>query len=564
MIQVLSVSLAAAALLGTFPEVESDERVERFRGLLAVSDAGNIEAYVSGEEGGESGLRTAYPFASITKAFTAVLIMSLVEEGSLTLGSTVGSVLNAYADDPIGDVTVEQLLTHTGGIPDPAPGEEGSGVGSLAEMARGVDGPGDIIANFAAMDLMFEAGSRYDYSNSGFILLGAMAEAVTGLPYEEALRERVLKPAGVEDQFCLCVDLEGYPDVHGREWLAGEETNAVQVHPSRSYAAGGLRGTAEGLVRWTEALVAGRILSKKALDALWAPRVDTRREGVQYGYGWIITEMDGRRVVGHDGALPGIVSSLWVMPEQQRTALGVLTRTLPLEHLSRSETYVGRLTEDTLLGQDRDIVPALARPSRSLEGTFTLPDGKSFVIDRNGGELTLSTDPGWSVFQIEKLGTATGPGAELAERAATAWSEGGQAAMESMFSEDLRANLPPGALDGAWSGFEVEFGPLSSSRVYAVSEDDGFAEVRFSFERAAVDVGFVLSPDGSIEGVQMIGVETETPPTSAEVFPTADGRLFIDGYRYGLDDILAGTERGFFGIKTIGFGKGDSLQARKK
>lgn len=564
MLAFLGTAAAAAALATGFPEVESDERTGRFRGVLVASEDGAAAASTSGGTEGAAAMATAYPLASITKAFTGVLIMTLVEEGALDLAASVGSVLSSYADDPIGQVTVEQLLTHTAGVPDPAPGEPGSGVSSLADMARAVEGPGAVIAGFAGMELLFEPGSNYDYSNSGYVLLGAIAEAVTGLQYEDALRDRVLEPAGVADQFCLCQDLQGYPDAEGSEWFEGRETSPAIVHPSRAYAAGGLRGTPRGVLQWTEALLDGRILSPESLDALWQPRVPTRREGVSYGYGWTITELGGSRVVGHDGALPGIVTSFLAMPDEGRVSLGVLTRTLPFEHLSRSERYLAGLVEDTLTGEDRQAVPAFARTSRSYHGGFELPRGKAFSITEADEGLTLTTSGDWSVFQVRKLDVATGPAAEKAGRAASAWATGGQAAMAPMFSDGLRNALPDGALDGAWEGFEAEFGTLVEQRVYAVSDDQSFAEVRFGFERAAVDVGFVFDDDGMIDGVQMIGIETETPPTSVTAFPIEGGGLFVDGYRYGLDDLRVEAERGFWGLRALRFGKGDSLKAVKK
>jgi CubicO group peptidase (beta-lactamase class C family) len=542
----LAAASAGQAVADPAPNLADDARVGRFSGIVAAAERGTVRivdargsAVVDGSIANGPGV--AYPLASVTKVLTATAVMRLVEDGRIDLAATVEIYLPDYADRPFARVTIAQLLSHTSGVPSLLKDDQGLG-----------DGPPDfealslptttaaLIDQFSAAPLLFEPGARYSYSNSGFILLGRIIEVVTGQPYFAALDALVLAPAGVSDAFCLCRDLSGRPDATAFERHGDSFTAAPVIDPSQMYSAGGVRATPDGLLKWSEALMSGRILRPETLEQMWTPVAETRRPGESFGLGWLVRDVDGVRQVAHDGAMPGAVSYLILTPADHRAAFGELNRTLDLDNLSDSETYLRRVVSSVVANRDPATVPVLASPTdtRTLAGAYRLPEDRTFTLEVDArGQLWLETDGGWSALQLPKLVRAEGALAADAQAAITGWATSGQSGMAPYFSPDMVANLPDGALDGAWSQFIEQFGAYQSHHVYAVTSD--FAEVRIDFARGSMDIGIVYDAEGRINGLQPVGQETDMPATRVRAWMTTNGDLWIDGYAHTGPDVAA-------------------------
>ena len=537
---------ASPAAADPVANLADDARVGRFSGIVATAERGTvrlIDARGSARADGSiaNGPGVAYPLASVTKVLTATAIMRLVEDGRIDLAATVETYLPEYADRPFAPVTIAQLLSHTGGVPSLLKDDQGLGDGPPDFAALSLPtSTAALIDQFSAAPLLFEPGARYGYSNSGYILLGRIIEVVTGRPYYAALDDLVLAPAGVSDAFCLCHDLPDAPDAMAFARHGDTFTPAPVIDPSQMFSAGGVRATPEGLLTWSEALMAGRILRPETLERMWSPVVETRRPGESFSLGWLVREVDGVRQVAHDGALPGAVSYLVLTPADHRATFGELNRTLDLDNLSDSETYLRRVVSSVVAGRNPATVPALASlgAAQALAGTYRLPEDRSFTLQTDAdGQLWLETDGGWSALQLPKLVQAGGPLAAEAQAAMTGWATSGQSGMAPHFSPDMVANLPPGALDGAWSQFIEQFGAYRNHHVYAVTDD--FAEVRIDFARGAMDIGIVYDAEGRINGLQPVGQETEMPATRVRAWVTTQGGLWIDGYAHTGPDVTA-------------------------
>ncbi len=146
-------------------------------------------------------LDTKFRLGSITKQFTATLILQLVEQGKVKLDGKVSDYLPAYRKDIGEKVTIHQLLNHTSGIPSYT-----SLPGFFNDVSRNPFTVEDFVKKYASNNLEFEPGSKFSYNNSGYFLLGAIVEKVTGQTYEKALKERILDPVGMKntgyDQLC--------------------------------------------------------------------------------------------------------------------------------------------------------------------------------------------------------------------------------------------------------------------------------------------------------------------------------------------------------------------------
>ena len=205
--------------------------------------------------------------ASVTKQYTAAAILTLVDDGELSLEDTVGDLL----DYPQGDVTVHQLLNHTSGIKSytSIPGYMSD------ERVRRELTTKELIEVFVNEEPTFEPGTSWLYNNSGYILLGAIIEKITREPWHDFVRERLLLPLGIEQT-------DYYPDraiAKGRVsgYQRGEViTNASWISMTQPHAAGALSGTAADVDRWQRALHGGEVLPERLLERMRMPD-DTSR-----------------------------------------------------------------------------------------------------------------------------------------------------------------------------------------------------------------------------------------------------------------------------------------------
>ena len=258
---------------------------------------------------------TRFRIGSVTKQFTAALILQLVEEGKMRLDAPISAYLPDYPAEPGRRITVRHLLTHTSGLPNYT-----SLPGFMQDRARNPYTPAELIGLFSGLPLEFEPGSQFRYSNSGYIVLGALVEAVTGRPYDEVLQERLLTPLGLAD-----TGYEHNADViermaHGYTRFGNRYANAPYLDTSVPYAAGMLYATVRDLFRWTAALHAGKPFRNAAtLDTMLTPLHAGYALGI--GVGKMAVGEDSVRVVQHSGGINGFSAQLMYFPEGARTVV---------------------------------------------------------------------------------------------------------------------------------------------------------------------------------------------------------------------------------------------------
>lgn len=245
---------------------------------------------------------TRYPALSLNKPMTAVLVFQQIEAGKLTLDQRLDTVFGNLSGKPAGAITLEQLLSHTSGI------EE---VISAHRDRRIV--PADLEG--ARVD---KAGT-YAYSNTGFVCLALVLEAVTGLSFAELLRERVLEPAGMANSGTLRSDVEvpglamGYLEAAGRR-----EPQPLDVPPEILDGAGSLYTTTGDLANFDRALTSGKLLSAEAQKLMYS------RVTAEGGYGWSLSEQSGEYFPWHKGAYRGY-TAVFVRQIHRREMIAILS-----------------------------------------------------------------------------------------------------------------------------------------------------------------------------------------------------------------------------------------------
>ena len=254
---------------------------------------------------------TKFNLGSMNKMFTAVAIAQLVEQGKLSFADTIGKVLPDYPNREVAEkVQIHHLLTHTSGLGDyftPTFFE------SSRERFRTVK---DYLPLFVNQPLKFQPGERWSYSNAGFMLLGAVIEKVSGQDYFTYVREHIYKPAGMTDTDAFDLDHDtpnlalGYTnqDTNGR-FVPGPRSNNLYLHVIKGGPAGGGFSTAPDLLKFSNALLANKLVSAKYTELLTSGKVDTA-PNEKYGYGFFCSTINGKRIVGHAGGFLGINSQL--------------------------------------------------------------------------------------------------------------------------------------------------------------------------------------------------------------------------------------------------------------
>jgi CubicO group peptidase (beta-lactamase class C family) len=260
---------------------------------------------------------TLFQIGSITKTFTAVAAMKLVEAGRISLDAPVREYLGDLRladEDAARAVTMRHLLSHTGGwVGDYFPAT-GTGDDALA----------NVVAQLDQVEQLTPFGELWSYNNAGFYIAGRVIEVVTGRPYESALRELVLDPLGLQHSFFFPADVITYRFAvgHGRDkavsrsWYLGRPSAAV----------GGLVSSVKELLRYARVQwEPGEFLSAESLAEMRRPHAEIGRSmGDAVGLGWYLVEHAGHAFVSHGGATSGQQARLLVAPED-RFALAVLT-----------------------------------------------------------------------------------------------------------------------------------------------------------------------------------------------------------------------------------------------
>jgi CubicO group peptidase (beta-lactamase class C family) len=246
---------------------------------------------------------TRFRVGSITKMFTAVAVMQSVERGAMRLDAPLAAYLpNApHAHE----VTIRQLLMHTSGIPNY--GDEALASGAMGRPTT----PAAIVASMAERPLGFTPGSRYAYSNTGYVLLGLAIEHVTKLPLARYEREHIFGPAGMHDT-TAGADPPG-PGV-ASPYMDAAATPAPPVDASWLYADGDIVSTASDIARFDIALMDGKLISPASFALMQAAPVATDEEGAAYGLGVTVFRLADQKLVGHHGGLPGFEADNEMLP----------------------------------------------------------------------------------------------------------------------------------------------------------------------------------------------------------------------------------------------------------
>jgi len=249
---------------------------------------------------------TKFRLGSITKQFTAAAVLLLAEQGKLALEDPVK---RHYPNAPAAwdAITIRHVLTHTSGIPNHTSFPEFQ-TGRLMPAT-----PEKTIGYFRDKPLDFAPGERMSYSNAGYVLLGYLVERVSSQSYADYVRDNVFKPLGMNDSG---YDLNAtiiHSRASGYTMTPGGIRNAPYVDMTVPHGAGALYSTTEDLLRWTQGLFGGRLLSADSLAKMTTPFKNN------YAFGLVVSDVGGRKMIQHNGGIEGFNTELRYYPDSKIT-----------------------------------------------------------------------------------------------------------------------------------------------------------------------------------------------------------------------------------------------------
>ncbi len=305
----------AGAIAALAAQADAAAAEDAFSGVLLVAHGDEVLlqrvwGLADRDAGTPVTLDTRFRLGSMNKMFTAVAVLQLVEAGTLSLEGSVGQSLPGYPNADIAKVTLRQLLTHAGGT--------GDIFGPAFDQHRlSLKTHDDYIRLYGARGPTHPPGQAHEYSNYGYVLLGAIIERASGLSYEDYVARHVFAPAGMHDTGALPEDVDVPGRARAYTHKDGAWVDAAATLPYRGTAAGGGYSTAADLLKFARALRAGTLLSPASLAEA------TRRQTPWYGYGFMVGQRHGVAGFGHGGGAEGMNASLGIFPAQDTVVIGL-------------------------------------------------------------------------------------------------------------------------------------------------------------------------------------------------------------------------------------------------
>jgi len=329
---------------------------------------------------------TKFRLGSVTKQFTAASILLLEERGKLKVEDPVKKHM---PDAPAAwdKITIFHLLTHTSGIP------SFTGFADYKQTEPFETTPEKLVARFRDKPLEFQPGEKWNYSNSGYVLLGYLIEKISGQKYATFVQENIFTPLGMKDSG---FDSNSTIIVHRASGYTPSKdgpVNAGFIHMSIPFSAGSLYSTTEDLLKWERGLFGGKVLSAASLQKMTTPFKQ------DYAFGLSVHTAGGHKVIDHGGGIEGFNTHLAYYPDDQLTVVVLGNLNGPASDLA-GKLGAAALGQPVKLTSERKEIALPAAKLANFVGTYELAPGINLMITLDGNQLMtqLSGQPKLPVF----------------------------------------------------------------------------------------------------------------------------------------------------------------------
>ena len=355
-------------------------RLEKFNGTVLVAKDGNIifqgaYGYRDADKKIPNDPQTIFQIGSVTKQFTTAILLKLHEQNKLSLKDKLSKYIPDY---PKGDsLTLDAIASHTAGIfnytNDPA--------FMATEATKAIDHL-KLIDLFKNKPLTFTPGSKWAYSNSGYIILGYVIEKVTGKTYEQVVHEMIFRPLQMNRSGFDFANLKDSNKATGYNVLTGDMVVPASIVDSTvSYAAGAIYSTIGDLYRWHRALNENQILNRDLQQLAYQP------VRAQYGLGWFVDSFDHKLQVSHGGGIFGFTAFISRIPKDDfvvillnNSGAGNLQA---ISNTIRSAVY----GKPYVLPKEKPSITLADSVLKKYEGTYALAPGFAITVTLENGKL---------------------------------------------------------------------------------------------------------------------------------------------------------------------------------
>lgn len=507
----------------------SQERnYQRLSGVLLVGDDEGVivkEAYGGEDRGINETVHTRFDIGSITKQFTAAAILHLVNEGKFQLTDPINSLLGSMGSERWEKVTVHQLLTHTSGIPSIYQTEQGIDIFFPKETPIALE---DLIDTFRHGKLLFKPEEEFSYSNSGYVLLAAIIQQVSGGTYKEFM-EQFFSSYGLSNTSFEADNISAQPYYGYRQDLAGE---APRYHHSWSIGAGGVYATVDDLSRWISIIRSDTFLT----DDLRSKFLQ-RHTGSGYGYGWVV---DRSGYLSHDGGTAGFTSLVRFDPQSgYRVVLLTNRGHEDVRKYGKNAEYVNALVDKTWMlikGEEVDMLPEI---------TSVAMEERKYRIT-GGSDITLKMENDTAVWVTVDNG--------LPSRLVTNTSLSGQNTREQLMIDladylkrkkywsmakhcdgEMKFVCYSGLMSIGMKMIKGKTGKIQEIWPYYV--EDQYGLIRIKGEKTLGDVIVYFDTEGKVTGLFEHGYYDHDYEAPMLAFPFDQHQLYLDGINEGESDL---------------------------
>jgi len=494
-----------------------------------------------------------FSIASATKPLTAVGIMTLVENGKLSLDTPIITYFPNFIPDFSKDITIRHLLNHSSGMQ--------ANIGRIDNEGNGLvigEHPTtreELFAIFKDSELKFEPGKGYEYNNFGYTLLAYIIEKVSGQSYADYMEQAVFIPAHMKntavDSYKSSSEIS-YP--HIGLGMSAFVKHSNSIHSSWIKGAGDVNSTIGDLFSFMEALDKGTLLKSSSVDKLYNLRQSIGINDSEYGLGWKIEYKGGEEWINHTGLLPGVTSVIGALPE--RNIKIIILSNATSTDLSSEGTFQGKgqFVNDeivnkviaTLQGKPIELMPIPTTVHddnmADFSNTYQLDHKHSLMLHKEGEDYYLESigSDSWSVFtylfsrDVKKDDKAS----EIATYFANAMSTQNFEGLADYGNNDMKAYFGSEEgiqqLKGIWSYFLEEAGEFRSYNMYKM-EGEANKEVYIRFHFVNNDIGIFLgiNSDNLIQGMFKDDAVKTSHISKVKLIPVGENKFFINGHQHG-------------------------------
>jgi CubicO group peptidase (beta-lactamase class C family) len=327
-----------------------------------------------------------FRIGSITKQFTAVAILQLMEQGKLSLQDDITKFIPDYPTQAY-KITIENLLTHTSGI------RSYTSEPGIMKYMKDDFKPEEVIDKFKNLPMEFAPGTKWNYNNSGFFLLGYIIEKASGMKYQDYIEQNLFKPAGMTNSLYgsdrKIIKNRAYPYQPD-----GDNTvNADYMSMLLPFSAGSIMSTVEDLYKWNRALIANKFVKRETLEKAWTEYKLSDGKGAHYGYGWFLSQIQGSRTIEHGGGINGyLTEEIWLPKEDVFVAVFSNSTAKAPEPVTirMAAVAIGKPYTHTEIPLPADIIDQYSGVYENESGSprMIIKEGTELFSQRSGAEKT--------------------------------------------------------------------------------------------------------------------------------------------------------------------------------